>query len=63
MHWSNFKRGNLTLVQAMTLMPNYAQEINKANSGHNHLGVALGIAMGIILLKKNSQDGKFSHRR
>ena len=44
--------GNLTLVQALTLMSNYVQKRNKPNSGYNYLGLAKRMAMGIGLHKE-----------
>lgn len=43
--------GNLILVQALTLMSNYAQMGNKPNSSYNYYGLARRIAMGIGLHK------------
>ena len=44
--------GNLTLVQAFTLISNYVQKRNKPNSGYNYLGIAKRMAMGIGLHKE-----------
>jgi transcriptional regulatory protein GAL4 len=44
--------GNLVLVQALTLMSNYAQKRNNPNSSYNYTGLARRIAMGIGLHKK-----------
>jgi transcriptional regulatory protein GAL4 len=44
--------GNLTLVQALTLMSNYVQKRNKPNSGYNYMGLAKRMAMGIGLHKE-----------
>ena len=44
--------GNLTLVQALTLIANYVQKRDKPNSGYNYIGVARRIAMGIGLHKE-----------
>jgi transcriptional regulatory protein GAL4 len=44
--------GNITLVQALTLMSNYLQKRNKPNSGYNYLGIALRMAMGLGLHKE-----------
>lgn len=46
--------GNLVLVQALTLMSNYAQMGNKPNSSYNYYGLARRIAMGIGLHKELS---------
>lgn len=44
--------GNLTMVQALTLLSNYSQKRNKPNSGYNYLGLAKRMAMGIGLHKE-----------
>lgn len=44
--------GNLTLVQALTLISNYQQKRNKPNSGYNYLGLAVRMAMGLGLHKE-----------
>ena len=44
--------GNLTLVQALTLISNYVQKTNKPNSGYNYLGLAKRMALGIGLHKE-----------
>ncbi|KIV77082.1 hypothetical protein PV11_08917 [Exophiala sideris] len=44
--------GNITLVQALTLISNYVQKRNKPNSGYNYLGLAKRMAMGIGLHKE-----------
>ncbi|KIX98098.1 uncharacterized protein Z520_06178 [Fonsecaea multimorphosa CBS 102226] len=44
--------GNLTLVQALTLIANYVQKRDKPNSGYNYTGLARRIAMGIGLHKE-----------
>ncbi|PON22589.1 fungal specific transcription factor domain-containing protein [Trichoderma gamsii] len=46
--------GNLVLVQALTLMANYAQMGNKPNSSYNYYGLARRNAMGIGLHKELS---------
>lgn len=46
------ERGNITLVQVLTLMSNYLQKRNKPNSGYNYLGLALHTAMGLGLHKE-----------
>lgn len=46
--------GNLVLVQALTLMSNYAQMGNKPNSSYNYYGLARRNAMGIGLHKEFS---------
>jgi len=49
---SSLESGNLSLVQALTLMSNYLQKRNKPNSGYNYLGLALHVAMGLGLHKE-----------
>jgi hypothetical protein len=44
--------GNLTLVQALTLISNYQQKRNKPNSGYNYIGIAVRMAMGLGLHKE-----------
>lgn len=44
--------GNLTLVQALTLISNYQQKRNKPNSGYNYTGLAVRMAMGLGLHKE-----------
>jgi transcriptional regulatory protein GAL4 len=44
--------GSLVLVQALTLMSNYAQMGNKPNSSYNYYGLARRMAMGIGLHKE-----------
>ncbi|KAI1367894.1 fungal-specific transcription factor domain-containing protein [Xylaria arbuscula] len=44
--------GNITLVQALTLISNYEQKRNKPNSGYNYSGLALRVAMGLGLHKE-----------
>ncbi|XXH00994.1 hypothetical protein Hte_007345 [Hypoxylon texense] len=44
--------GNMTLVQAFTLISNYQQKRNKPNSGYNYLGLAARMAMGLGLHKE-----------
>ncbi|KAI0380619.1 hypothetical protein F5Y04DRAFT_271326 [Hypomontagnella monticulosa] len=44
--------GNMTLVQAFTLISNYQQKRNKPNSGYNYLGLAVRMAMGLGLHKE-----------
>lgn len=44
--------GNITLVQALTLISNYVQKRNKPNSGYNYLGLAKRMAMGLGLHKE-----------
>ena len=44
--------GNLTLVQALTLISNYVQKRNQPNSGYNYCGLAKRVAMGIGLHKE-----------
>ncbi|GAB7348653.1 hypothetical protein MBLNU459_g7021t1 [Dothideomycetes sp. NU459] len=46
------EKGNITLVQVLTLMSNYLQKRNKPNSGYNYLGLALHTAMGVGLHKE-----------
>ncbi|ETN45964.1 uncharacterized protein HMPREF1541_00146 [Cyphellophora europaea CBS 101466] len=47
-----FETGNITLVQALTLISNYVQKRNKPNSGYNYLGLAKRMALGIGLHKE-----------
>lgn len=49
---TSLETGNLSLVQALTLMSNYLQKRNKPNSGYNYLGLALHMAMGLGLHKE-----------
>lgn len=44
--------GNLTLVQALTLISNYQQKRDKPNSGYNYLGLAVRMATGLGLHKE-----------
>ncbi|EFQ36180.1 fungal specific transcription factor domain-containing protein [Colletotrichum graminicola M1.001] len=44
--------GNLTLVQALTLISNHQQKRDKPNSGYNYLGMAVRMAMGLGLHKE-----------
>lgn len=44
--------GNLTLVQALTLVSNYQQKRDKPNSGYNYLGLAVRMATGLGLHKE-----------
>lgn len=46
---SVFERGNLTLVQALLLLSNYAQKRDKPNTGWNYLGLAVRTAMSLGL--------------
>ena len=48
------ERGNLTAVQALSLMGNYVQKRGKPNSGYNYAGLARRVAMGIGLHKEFS---------
>jgi transcriptional regulatory protein GAL4 len=48
----DLESGNISLVQALTLMSNYLQKRNKPNSGYNYLGLALRMAMGLGLHKE-----------
>ena len=41
--------GNLTLVQAFTLLSNLAQKRNKPNAGSVYLGIAVRMAVGLGL--------------
>lgn len=49
---SVFETGNLTLVQALLLMSNYAQKRNKPNTGWNFLGLAVRMSMSLGLHKE-----------
>lgn len=44
--------GNLSLVQALTLISNYQQKRGKPNSGYNYLGLAVRMATGLGLHKE-----------
>jgi hypothetical protein len=44
--------GNLSLVQALTLISNYQQKRGKPNSGYNYLGLAARMATGLGLHKE-----------
>lgn len=48
----NLETGNVTLVQALSLMSNYLQKRNKPNSGYNYAGLALRIASSLGLHKE-----------
>ncbi|KAF7718772.1 Fungal Zn(2)-Cys(6) binuclear cluster domain-containing protein [Penicillium ucsense] len=50
--FSVFEIGNLTLVQALLLLSNYAQKRNKPNTGWNYLGLAVRMAMSLGLHKE-----------
>jgi transcriptional regulatory protein GAL4 len=52
MSFDMVETGNLTMVQALTLLSNYSQKRNKPNSGYNYLGLAKRMAMGIGLHKE-----------
>ncbi|KAL2009100.1 hypothetical protein VTN00DRAFT_7294 [Thermoascus crustaceus] len=49
---SVFETGNLTLVQALLLLSNYAQKRDKPNTGWNFLGLAVRMAMSLGLHKE-----------
>ncbi|KAL2219178.1 putative C6 transcription factor [Thermoascus aurantiacus ATCC 26904] len=49
---SVFETGNLTLVQALLLLSNYAQKRDKPNTGWNYLGLAVRMAMSLGLHKE-----------
>jgi len=49
---SVFETGNLTLIQALLLLSNYAQKRNKPNTGWNYLGLAVRMAMSLGLHKE-----------
>ncbi|KAL1870049.1 hypothetical protein Plec18167_007567 [Paecilomyces lecythidis] len=49
---SVFEAGNLTLVQALLLLSNYAQKRDKPNTGWNFLGLAVRMAMSLGLHKE-----------
>lgn len=49
---SVFETGNLTLVQALLLLSNYAQKRNKPNTGWNFLGLSVRMAMSLGLHKE-----------
>lgn len=44
--------GNLTLIQALTLLSNYLQKRNKPNSGYSYIGLAKRVAMAMGLHKE-----------
>ncbi|KAJ9658433.1 hypothetical protein H2198_003717 [Neophaeococcomyces mojaviensis] len=44
--------GNITLVQALTLISNYIQKRNRPNSGYNYMGLAKRMAWGLALHKE-----------
>lgn len=48
----DLERGNLTLVQTLTLMSNYLQKRDRPNSGYNYLGLAVRMALGLGLHKQ-----------
>lgn len=52
MSFNLLETGNLTLVQALTLISNYQQKRDKPNSGYNYLGLAVRMAMGLGLHKE-----------
>lgn len=49
---SILETGNLTLVQALTLLSNYVQKRNKPNTGWNYLGLAIRMALGLGLYRE-----------
>ena len=49
---SVFEKGNLTIVQALLLLSNYAQKCNRPNTGWNYLGLAVRTAISIGLHKE-----------
>jgi transcriptional regulatory protein GAL4 len=49
---SVFEEGNLTLVQALLLLSNYAQKRDKPNTGWNYLGLAVRTAISLGLHKE-----------
>lgn len=49
-----FESGSIPLLQALTLLSNYAQKRNKPNTGWNYLGLAVRMAMGLGLYKEFS---------
>lgn len=49
---SAFESGNLTTVQALLLLSNYAQKRNRPNTGWNYLGLAVRMAMSLGLHKE-----------
>lgn len=49
---SVFETGNLTLVQALLLLSNYAQKRDKPNTGWNYLGLAVRMSMSLGLHKE-----------
>lgn len=49
---SVIETGSLPLVQALTLLSNYAQKRNKPNTGWSYLGLAVRMAMGLGLYRE-----------
>ncbi|ODQ64232.1 hypothetical protein NADFUDRAFT_83788 [Nadsonia fulvescens var. elongata DSM 6958] len=49
-----FESGSLPMVQALTLLSNYAQKRDKPNSGWNYLGLAVRMALGLGLHREFS---------
>lgn len=49
---SILETGNLSLVQALTLLSNYVQKRNKPNTGWNYLGLAIRMALGLGLYRE-----------
>lgn len=47
----DLERGNLTIVQTLTLISNYLQKRDRPNSGYNYMGLAVRMAMGLGLHK------------
>lgn len=50
--FDHLELGNLTLVQALTLISNYQQKRDRPNSGYNYLGLAVRMATGLGLHKE-----------
>lgn len=49
---SVIETGSLPLIQALTLLSNYAQKRNKPNTGWNYLGLAVRMALGLGLYRE-----------
>ncbi|CRG82890.1 putative transcriptional regulatory protein C139,03 [Talaromyces islandicus] len=49
---SVFEMGNLTLVQGLVLLSNYAQKRDKPNTGWNYLGLAVRMSMSLGIHKE-----------
>ena len=52
LNFNFLEMGNMTIVQALTLISNYKQKRDRPNSGYNYLGLAVRMAMGLGLHKE-----------